>query len=282
LFIGFSILFGIAFFARLISCWMLTKYYEPKLKLEKGYYFTIWQFIKRIPKGNFGKFTVFISLISFATAISSPFFSVYMLKDLKFTYITWMIVTFVSSSSTFLFIRLWGKFSDKFGNLKVLQITGLFIPLVPFAWFFSSVIVGMGLPALIVYLFVVEFLSGLIWAGFNLSSSNFVYDSVSREKFAICVAYYNIFNGIGVFIGATLGGILSSVSFNFWGMNPLLFIFLVSGVLRMAVYFFMMPLVREVRKVEEYKEGAIKKEFKKMLTSPISVPFLRHHNASNS
>lgn len=280
-FIGFSILFGIAFFARLISCRLLTKYYEPKLKLEKGYYFTIGQFIKRIPQSNFGKFTVFISLISFATAISSPFFAVYMLKELKFNYGIWMLVTLSSSLSTFLFIQLWGKFSDKFGSLKVLQLTGIFVPLIPFAWFFSSAMTGTGLPILIGYLFIVEFLSGIIWAGFNLSSVNFIYDAVTREKFAVCIAYYNIFNGVGVFIGATLGGILSSMNFNFWGMNPLLFIFVLSGVVRMAVYFFMMPMIKEVREVEEYKDGTIKKEIRKMLLVPISLPFIRHHNTGN-
>jgi len=281
-FIGFSILFGIAFFARLISCKMLTKYYEPKLKLEKGYYFTLWQFVKRIPKSNFGKFSVFVALISFATAVSSPFFAVYMLKDLKFNYGTWMFITISSSLSTFLFIQLWGKFSDKFGNLKVLQLTGIFIPLVPFAWFFSSAIAGTSFPVLVIYLFLVEFLSGIIWAGFNLSSVNFIYDAVSREKFAICIAYYNIFNGVGVFIGATLGGILSSMNTSFFGMSPLLFIFALSGVVRMAVYFFMAPMIKEVREVEEYKDGTIKKELRKMLTIPVSLPFIRHHTAVSS
>jgi MFS family permease len=281
-FIGFSILFGIAFFARLISCKMLTKYYEPKLKLEKGYYFTLGQFIKRIPQSNFGKFTVFIALVSFATAVSSPFFAVYMLKDLQFKYGIWVLITLSGSLSTFLFIQLWGKFSDKFGTLKVLQLTGIFIPLVPFAWFFSPAIAGMGFPILITYLFVVEFFSGIIWAGFNLCAVNFIYDAVTREKFAICIAYYNIFNGVGVFLGATLGGILSSINVSIFGMNPLLFIFALSGVLRMAVYFFMMPMIKEVREVEEYKDGTIKKELRKMLLVPISLPFIRHHTAGQS
>jgi MFS family permease len=276
IFVGFSILFGIAFFARLTSGRLLTKYYEPKLKLEKGYYFSIWQFIKGIPKSNFGKFSVFVGLISFSTAIASPFFAVYMLRDLNFNYGTWVLITFASSLSIFLFIQLWGKFADKFGNLKVLQFTGLFIPLIPFAWFFSSLIGGTNITSLVIYLLVVEFISGMIWAGFNLCSANFIYDAVTREKFAICIAYYNIFNGVGVFIGATLGGLLASIP-KIFGMNPLLFIFALSGVIRMTVYFFMIPLIKEVREVEKYEDGIIKKEIRKMLLAPISLPFVRHH-----
>ncbi len=280
-FIGFSILFGIAFFARLISAKLLTKYHEPKLKLEKGYYFSLWQFIKTIPQSNFGKFTVFIALISFATAVSSPFFAVYMLRDLQFKYWVWVLITLSGSLSTLLFIQLWGKFADRFGNLKVLQITGIFIPLVPFAWFFSSAIAPMGFPVLLAYLFVVEFFSGFIWAGFNLCAMNFIYDAVTRQKFAICIAYYNIFNGAGVFIGAALGGILSSVNISIFGMNPLLFIFALSGVLRMAVYFFMAPMIKEVRKVEEFENKKIKKEVRKMLTIPV-FPFMRHNHTTVS
>ncbi|MCX6747293.1 MAG: MFS transporter [Candidatus Pacearchaeota archaeon] len=261
LFIGFLILFGIAFISRLVSGYLATKYYEPKLKFGKDYYFTFWQFLKKIPESNFGKFTVFISLINLGTAIASPFFAVYMLKDLSFTYTIWTIIVISSSLGSLFSMPLWGKIADKYGNLKVLRLTGVFIPLVPIMWLLTPWIIRINPTAVIIYLFAAEFISGLIWAGFNLSTVNFIYDAVTRQRVALCVAYFNILNGIGVFIGATLGGFLASMNINIFGMNSLLFIFLLSGISRFMVYIVMIPKIKEVREVEKYEKGGFQKEF---------------------
>jgi MFS family permease len=81
---GFIIMFLIAMVARLISCYLFTKTYEPKLNLKKGYYFSFWEFIKKAPHNNFGRFVIFRAALNFAICIGSPFFAVYMLRDLQF------------------------------------------------------------------------------------------------------------------------------------------------------------------------------------------------------
>ncbi len=275
LFFGFLILFSVAFIARFISGILLTKYHEPKLKLEKDYYFSFLQFLKKIPRSNFGKFTIFLSLVMFATAIASPFFAVYMLKDLGFSYTIWTIIIISSSLSSLLFMPLWGKFADKYGNLKVLRLTGAFVPLVPFVWLLTPLIMKINPSLVVVYLFITEFISGIIWAGFNLSTVNFIYEAVTRQRVALCIAYFNILNGIGVFIGATLGGVVSSMKFNLFGFNSLLFIFLLSGIARLLVYLFMIPKIKEVREVEEYKDGDLQRQIKDSflrLSSKITKP----------
>ncbi|MDI6707769.1 MAG: hypothetical protein QME47_01580 [Candidatus Thermoplasmatota archaeon] len=66
---------------------------------------------------------------------------------------------------------------------------------------------------------------------------------------ALCVAYSNILNGIAVFIGANLGGLLAQY---FLWLEPLLFVFLVSRVARLAVYFVMIPTIKEVHDVQKF------------------------------
>ncbi|MDD5012477.1 MAG: MFS transporter [Candidatus Nanoarchaeia archaeon] len=281
LLLGFGIIFGIAFIARLISGYFMTKYYEPKLKLEKGYYFSFWEFIKGVPKSNFGKFTVFIGLISFAASIASPFFAVYLLRDLNLSYLIWTVVVVFNSIGTFLFMPLWGKFADKYGNLKVLKWTGAFVGAIPLLWVGVMFVLPINVPLVIVYLSAIELFSGFIWAGFNLSATNFIYDAVSNQKTALCISYYNIINGIGVFIGASIGGLLASMNFNIFGIGPLLFIFLISGIARYLIYLFMIPKIKEVRGVKEYHDGEFKKELKKMLVPP-PFRFLKHHHTSTS
>ncbi|MEM4152684.1 MAG: MFS transporter [Candidatus Pacearchaeota archaeon] len=249
IFIGFVILFTIAFIARLISTLILSKKYEPKISYEKGYYFSFWQFIRYIPKSNFGKFTVLVALMQLATAIASPFFAVYMLKELGFSYFQWILVTLASSLTSLLFMPLWGKFVDRYGNIKATKITSFLIPLVPLLWFVS---IFINKNSLIPYLILIEAFSGMVWAGFNLASSNFIYDAVTRQRMALCVAYSNLLTGIGVFIGATLGGFISSTHLTLFGLSSILIVFLISGIARFAVALVMTPKVKEVRDVKKF------------------------------
>lgn len=272
LFFGFMILFGIAFFSRIISAYLFNKHYEPKLKLEKGYYFSLLQFVKKVPESNFGKFTVGVALIHLGTYIASPFFSVYLLKELNLDYVIWTVVVVFNILGTLMFVPLWGKFADNYGNLKVVKWTGLLIPLIPLLWFLTLFVIKINFVLVIVYLIAVEIFSGFVWAGFNLCARNFIYDAVTREKLALCISYYNILSGITVFIGATIGGAIASLEFNFFGVGPILFLFLLSALMRLLFYFVLMPTVKEVRGVKEYKDGEFGRELKEVL---IPTPF-RH------
>ena len=246
IFIGFGILFFIALISRLISRHFISKKYESKFKIRKGYYFTFFDFIKKAPQRNFGKFALYVALINLATNISGPFFAVYMLRDLHFNYLIFTIINLSSSLVTLLTLKAWGHLSDRFGNIKILTICGFLVPFVPILWLFS---------ASPYWLIGIQIFGGLAWAGWNLAASNFVYDAVTKERVALCAAYVNILSGLGIFIGATIGGLLAT--YIHLDMNVLLFIFIVSGIARFAVSLFMLPKIKEVRLVEKFKAKEI-------------------------
>ena len=79
IFIGFAILFFIAFLGRFVSSQLFKKHYEPRFKVNDKKYFTLFDFIKRMRHNNFGRFVIYFSLVSFAVAIAGPFFVVYLL-----------------------------------------------------------------------------------------------------------------------------------------------------------------------------------------------------------
>lgn len=241
---GFVTLFLIAMVARLVSRYFLTKQYEPKFKYEHEYYFSFSSFVRKMKDNNFGRFTIYVTLMTLAVNLAAPFFTVYMLQapplGLGFSYLIFVAITLSASVSTVLFMPLWGKFSDKYGNLRSLRICGLFIPIVPILWLYSTNPV---------YLIIAEGISGFFWAGFNLASTNYIYDAVSKQRRGICFAYFGALNGIGIFVGATLGGLFATY-INVGFMSTLLFLFLISGVLRLAVSVIMLPKLKEVRKVE--------------------------------
>ncbi len=261
-FTGFIILFVIAIAGRAISAYLINKKYEPTIVHSEGYYFSFLQFLKKMGHNNFGKFVIFTTLISFATAIASPFFAVYMLKDLGLNYYEFTLVTVSSIFFTVITLPFWGKFASKYGNITVIKLSGIFVGVIPLLWLLSPILFGYGKTILVIYLIIVEMFSGFWWAGLNLSVANFVYDAVTKNRMAICIAYDNITTAMGVFIGALLGGLISSLPYPIIGLKPILFVMLLSGIVRLLVSIIMLPKLKEVRNVEKFEISLIASNLK--------------------
>lgn len=266
---GFMGLFFIAFISRIISWYFLKKQYEPKFVMEKEAYFSFFDFIRKAPFNNFGRFAIFRSLLNCATYIAGPFFTIYMLRNLNFSYITWIGILAASTIFQLMFIRAWGRFSDKYGNYLVFKITIVLIVLCPLAWIVS------GSP---LYLILVpQLLSGIGWGGFNLACSNYVFDCVTPQKRCLAYSYYELVNGIGIFIGAGIGAILIE-NIKTTSIHPILVIFIISGILRAVVGIIMLPKLKEVRHTKRFTGRDLKSIVKK-IEYPIvkEVNFFRHY-----
>jgi MFS family permease len=203
---------------------------------------------QRLRQSNFVRFSIFFALMQFAVAIASPFFTVYMLRDLQFSYLAFMGNTGMSILVQFLTLNQWGRISDVFGNRRILGTTGVLVPLMPLLWIFSTNYW---------YLLCAQALSGLAWAGFTLSASNFIYDLIARDKRATYLSVHNVLASIGIFGGAMLGGYLGLVmptqialaGITISWLSPLLGVFVISTLARALVVVFLLPKIREVRKV---------------------------------
>jgi MFS family permease len=107
------------------------------------------------------------------------------------------------------------------------------------------------------FLVLIQLYSGFFWAGFNLAAANFVFDAVTPAKRARCIAYQAIINGVLVFSGSLAGGFLATYippnvvsHIGMWvPPSPYLALFLLSGVLRLAVMMALFPAFKEVRVV---------------------------------
>ena len=261
---GFIVILALACVARFISWAYLKKMYEPPLKITKEHYFTFWDFIKRVKESNFAKFVLYVASISFAVNLSAPFFAVYMIRDLNFSYVTYTIIVTTATIATLIAIRIWGRHADIVGNMKVIHLTSFFLPLIPILWLFSHNVV---------YLILVQAFAGFIWAGFNLSIFNFVYDAVMPEKRTRCVSYFNVINGSAVCVGALLGGFLAKNLPILFGYR-LITLFLLSGILRAIFVILILPTIKEVRRVQ--KINSLDLFFSVIRLRPIEVEGGRH------
>ena len=240
--LGFSIIFVMSLFFREASHNFLRKIFSPKFKLKKGYYFSFWSFLKTYD--NYGKFAVFQAAFYFSVMISAPFFAVYMLENLEFSYVTFTMVSMSSMVFYLLFVPFAGKFSDRYGNLKLFYVAGFLFPIVPLLWIFLKTPVFLILfPGLI---------SGIANSAFILSVTNFTYDSVSPQRRGLCVAYSSLLSGIGIFLGSVLGGLLIQYS-NITFMEPIFFVFLLSSILIFISSLIFLPHIKEIKRTEKMK-----------------------------
>ncbi|MAG07492.1 hypothetical protein CMI46_01625 [Candidatus Pacearchaeota archaeon] len=245
--LGFSVLFSFAMIFRLYSIYLFSKHYDPGIKLKKGYYFSFFDFLKHSRENNFGRFVIFVGAIFFAMSIATPFFAVYMLEELGFSYVWYTLIILAPVVLSLFSLSFWGKISDKYGNRLVIFIAALSAPIYPLLWLFST--------SKIYLLIVPPILAGLFWGGFNLATINFVYDSAKKEHRSLCLAYLHVLMGVGIFAGSILGGVIAkygSVEYfndllNLGFGNIFLYIFLFSAFARFLVVVVLLHRIKEVR-----------------------------------
>ncbi|MBN1268024.1 MAG: MFS transporter [Kiritimatiellae bacterium] len=248
--VGFGVLFIVACLARLVSARLLALHYDPPYRPPREAYFSFWDFIRRMPRSNFAKFALYFAMMMGACNIAAPFFNVYTLRDLHWSYAQFTLSNAVFLVSQVVLLRWWGRIGDRHGNRVVLAATGLIIPLMPLLWTFSTEYA---------YILAVQVISGAGWSGFSMAAMNFTYDAVTPHKRARIASYTTILNGLftlagGTFIGAYLADHLPSA----YNLGPVRItfvsslpgVFLVSAALRLLATLIMVPLFKEVREVE--------------------------------
>ncbi|GIU69334.1 MAG: hypothetical protein KatS3mg002_0570 [Candidatus Woesearchaeota archaeon] len=252
--IGFGILFSISFLGRLVSWYYLKKQFEPKtIYVPEDESFL--SFIKRTPGTNFGNFILFRSFMAFAVMIAGPFFSVFLLKDLGFNYIQYTILVLAPMASKVFTISYWGRYSDKFGTRNILIITGAWIALIPLQWFLASFFIQSNM-LLFYALIIIELMSGFAWGGFELTTFNYILETVSPEKRAIGFAYFNSIFGVSVIIGGLTGVFLVRNLPEMFSISTLMMIFIISTIARSLVLIIFSKNIKEVkvsRRINEKK-----------------------------
>lgn len=243
---GFAIIFSLAFMARVISFIFLSKKYHPEYKPLPESELKFSQFLRHLPCTSYGTFVIFMCTMHIAVFSAAPFFAPYILIDLQFDYMTFTIVNALVILTKFVFLARWGRLCDQFGTKKILVLTGFAMPVVPLLWLLGDKIW---------YIILVQIYSGIVWAGFEIASFNFMFDMTDREHRLTYISYYNVINGIGMFLGGIVGGLL--VRYNHVFDSKYLLVFLVSGILRYVIAIVYLPKFQEARVVEAISYGRL-------------------------
>ncbi len=242
--LGFTLLFLIAIFGRIMSARLLWLMHDPDVnpKVEgKVFANTLINFKAAWKDKTFRQYSLFVGGMNAMVAISAPYFAVYMLQYIHFSYLEYVLAVGASIATQFLMLKFWGKFSDTYGNRIVMIITSCLIPTLPLLWLFSSNFI---------YILIIQALSGFAWSGFTLSTSNYLYDiRPFKSDFSTYAALQSALSAALVFVGAIFGGIIAANAESFidwsttnaWLTNPIFLVFLVSTLLRGAVTLWFIP-----------------------------------------
>ncbi len=235
---AFMAVFLLALVLRVVCFLLFYWAYEPPLPGKPSPGTSALDFIKGLPSTNLGRFIGFTAALNFAASVAGPFFIVFMLRDLGFSYTKVVMLQVVSMVGFVIGYSLWGRLADRRGNVRVLRFATPLVGLFPLLY-----LVSRHYPVLM----LAEFIGALGWSGFQLSSANFIYESSRPEDRSRSVAYFNASNGVGLFVGALLGGFVAPHLPALFSYS-LLTLIGISGVLRLSTVAMLVLLVREVRR----------------------------------
>ena len=244
--LGFASLFLVAAIGRLNSAWLFSKMVDDQASAGKiAFTQTLVAFKESLQDPVFKQYSFLVAGLSAMVAISAPFFAVYMLEHLAFTYLEFVLAGISSIVTQFISLKYWGKFSDKFGNRLVIMICTGAISVIPVLWLFGDSFI---------YIVFIQAFSGLWWSGFTLSSANYLYDiRPHQSNFATYAATQAALAAVLVFIGSLVGGVIASYAnvFNEWSglstwlSSALFIVFICSSIGRLLVFFYFIPKLHD-------------------------------------
>jgi MFS family permease len=242
----FGILFVLAFAFRMGSVYFLAKQHHPRFEPERsGTSLNLLRFLAELPRSSFGRFVIFIMLTNFTVLMVNPIVQVYLLESLRLDYVQYTIVTMTASIGAFVFMTYWGGLSDRFGNRRILIVTSVGLPIVALAWVFVRPTWALVL---------LQLVTGFVTSGFNLATTNYIFDATPPKTLPKIMAYFNTLNMGAGFLGSLFSGLMAAlVTSRGWGLgwfDAYLMVFALAALMRLAILLLFAGRIKEVRDAE--------------------------------
>ncbi len=199
--LGFSIMFGIGSFGRLISSYYLNK------KNDKGDSSVNSDYSYRDILADKTKviFIIYNTSIHFSVMFLGPLFTIYILRTMELSYfvltlcmVSWWMGNVFSS-------RMWGRLSKRKGNLYLLKLSTVLMCILPALWIS---VYYFGATGRVVVSLIINLMAGISFAAFGLSSFNILYDMCSKDEVIKFSSLINCLKGVGVFAGSVIAGMI--------------------------------------------------------------------------
>lgn len=194
---AFAVLFGTAFLCRLFSLrWMLAQS-EPVRPPRSGEGVSFSGAVKSVAMGPGGRFLAFVLVLYFTVHIAAPYFNPFMLEKLKLSYVGYAALISASFVAKAVCLPFFASVAKRRGTRSLLWFAASGIVTLPALWLVSHNIV---------YLFVVQLLSGTFWAAFELAFPLLTLETIPERQRLSALAVFNVCHASVLVVASLLGG----------------------------------------------------------------------------
>jgi MFS family permease len=188
--------------------------------------------LRTMAAGPSGALVAYLCAFAFTAHLAAPYFAPYMLRQLGFSYHTFMLVIATGFLAKALALPSLGRLGSRIGSLGLLWVGGLSTIPLALLWLPSDQVP---------YLVAVQLLAGTCWASWELAVALLFFDAVPHGQRTGVITIYNLGLAVSQLAGAAVGGLLLRTCGE--DARAYAVIFAVSSLARLAT----VPLLRRVR-----------------------------------
>jgi MFS family permease len=195
---GFRAILLLAALARAVSALLLSRSPEPPFRGVIPPRRTA-RFLRTDRGSAAWRLLLFGAAVQLGTYVASPYFVPFMLGELRLSYAQYTMATLAVVVAKSIFLPAWGRVVDGHGPRAVYPLAALLTALIPIPFILSQ---GLAL------VLVGQLLSGMAWAGYELSFFSLMLESSYKRTRIPMVAAQNILNGAAQLGGGLLGALV--------------------------------------------------------------------------
>jgi MFS family permease len=228
--IAFAALFAAAGFSRFVSALALARKTEPVAPSHADRHVSLREFASRIGRTPDGKFLLYLMVVQAAVQLSGPYFTPYMLKQMKLDYVSYTILVASAFAAKMLSLPWLGHLAHRYGPRKLLLWGSLGIMPLSAMWLVSNNFA---------FLIVLQVAGGIAWAGYELAWFLLFFEMLPKEERTSVLTTFNFGHSLASVVGSILGGAIL-LTFGEY-RNVYLSIFAASAVLRFLTFKLLRP-----------------------------------------
>ena len=165
--------------------------------------------IRRLRHEGDGRLLIYLWAMQAAAQVASPFFTPFMLGELKFSYAKFMLILSTSLLTKAIALPTLGLLAHRFGAGRLLWVGGLIVIPLPLLWTISQ-----GLPVLL----MIQVLAGIAWATYELAAFLLFFEAIEPRQRIGMLTLYNLGYAVATVGGSLVGGaLLAAFNENFPG-----------------------------------------------------------------
>jgi MFS family permease len=203
----FAGMFGVGCITGLISARVVAAMPEPLMPPVPGPIRLVALLRQPLRDANFTRLLVFVASWQFAVNFATPFFTVFIVRQLHFNVGFVMVLSVVSQGANLLALRMWGSLSDRFANKSVLAVCAPVYILSIVAMIGASQFASRDLVKL--WLAFLHIVMGGSIAGVTLTATNIALKLSPKGSATAYVAANAMVTAVAAGLAPIIGGVLA-------------------------------------------------------------------------